>query len=149
MRILGKNWGLTNVIITQKTIINLLSTPNSVRFIVGTKDNSLEADAIKCYLFDNVENLCSSHFGKVKNMKKDFRLLFKILIGCLIPRERSTNQISWDHKHFIVSLNNEDKINLLAYIFNHLCEAIKDNAKLRKKNVPYARLLLNCFIRFV
>lgn len=70
-----------NVIITRKTIAKLLISPNSGRFIMGTKDNSPKADA-KWYLFDSVENLCSSNFGKVKNMKKDFRLLFKILIGC-------------------------------------------------------------------
>lgn len=63
-------------------------------------------------------------------MKDEFKLLFKILINCLIPREGSTYQISWDHKHFIFYLKNEDKINLSAYIFNHLCEAIKYGTKL-------------------
>lgn len=56
-------------------------------------------------------------------------------------REGSTYHISWDHKHFIFYLNNEDNINLSAYISNRLCEAIKDNTKLQNKNVPYARLL--------
>lgn len=129
------------MIITQKTIAKLLSTPNSGRFVVGTKDNSLEEDAIEWYLFDNAENLCSFDFGKVKNMKKKL----KILISCLIPREGSTYHISWDHKHFIFYLKNEDKINLSTYIFNHLCEAIKDSRKLRKKNVPYARFLSELF----
>lgn len=108
--------------------------------LYGTKDNNTEADVINWCLFDNTENLCSSEFGKVKNMKKVCRLLFKILIGCLIPKEGSTYHISWDHKHFIFYLKNKDKINLSAYIFNHLCEAFKDSTKLRKKNVPYARL---------
>lgn len=74
-------------------------------------------------------------------MKKVFKLLFKILIGCLILREGSTGHISRDHKHLIFYLKIEDKINLSAYIFNHMCEAIKDSTKLRKNNVPYARLL--------
>lgn len=43
-------------------------------------------------------------------------------------------------KHFIFYLKHKYKINLSAYIFNHLCEAIKDNIKLPKKNVSYARL---------
>lgn len=80
-----------DVIITQKMIAKLLRVPNSNRFIMGTKDNSPEANAIKRYLFDNSENMCSSNFGKVKNMKKDHSLMFKILIGCLIPKEGSTN----------------------------------------------------------
>lgn len=40
-----------DLVITQKTISKLLSTPNSGRFVVGTKDNSLEADAIEWCLF--------------------------------------------------------------------------------------------------
>lgn len=129
------------VVITHKIIFRLLCTPNSGRFVVGTKDNSPEANAIKwCLcLFNNDDNLGSS--DKVKNMKREFRLLFKILIGCVIPREGSTGQISWDHKHFIFYLKSEDGINLSSYIFNHLCEAIKDNTNLLKMNVPYARLL--------
>lgn len=79
--------------------------------------------------------------------KKEFSLLFKISIGNLIPKEESTDHISWDHKQFIFHLKNEDKINLSAYIFNYLCEEIKDNTKLRKNNVPYARLLSELFYR--
>lgn len=78
-------------------------------------------------------------------MKTNFKLLFKILIGCLIPREGSIDQISWDHKHFIFLLVNEDKINLPTYILNHLCEAIKESKKRNKKNVLYARLLSELF----
>lgn len=80
-------------------------------------------------------------------MKKVFRILFKISISYLIPSERSINQISWDHKHFIFNLKNEDKINLSTYIFNHLCEAIKDGTKLHKRNVSYARLLSEFFFQ--
>lgn len=36
-------------------------------------------------------------------------------------------------------------INLPAYIFPHMCEAIKDNNKHSKKNVPYIRLLYELF----
>ncbi|XP_050902864.1 uncharacterized protein LOC127115328 [Lathyrus oleraceus] len=113
-----------DVIITQKTIAKILRAPNSGRFIVGIKDNNPEAGAIKSYLFDNADNLCSYDFRKVKNMKRESKLVFKILVGCLIPREGSTDQISWDHKYFLFYLKNEDKINLFTYIFNHLCEAI-------------------------
>lgn len=39
------------------------------------------------------------------------------------------------------------KISLSSYIFNHLYEAIKDSINLRKKNVPYARLLSELFFQ--
>ncbi|XP_050896277.1 uncharacterized protein LOC127103022 [Lathyrus oleraceus] len=134
-----------DVIITQKTIVKLLKAPNSGKFVVNTKDNSPEEDAIKRSMFDNADNLCSFEFRKVKNMHKYLKLLLKILIVCLIHREGSTDQISWDYKNFIFYLKNEDKINLFAYIFNHICEYIKDTTKLHKKNVPYPRLLYELF----
>lgn len=71
--------------------------------------------------------------------------MFKILISCLIPKEGSTGHISWDHKHFIFYLKNLDNINLSAYIFNHLCEAIRESIKHHKRNMPYARLLYELF----
>lgn len=74
-----------DVVITQKAIAKILSTRNSGRFVVGTKDNRPKDDATKWCLFEDCDNLCSSDFGKVKNMKDDFRLLFKILINFLIP----------------------------------------------------------------
>ncbi|XP_050897528.1 uncharacterized protein LOC127104386 [Lathyrus oleraceus] len=136
-----------DMVITQNKIAKLLRAPNSSKYVVGTKYHSPEADAIKQYLFEEYGNFYSSDFGKVGNMKDNFRLLFKILINCIIPREGSTNQIFWDHKHFIFYLKNEDKINMSSYIFNHICEAIKDSTKLQKKNVLYARLLPELFFQ--
>lgn len=57
-------------------------------FILNTKESSPEIDAIEISLFELSEESCSfSNFGKVKSMKNNFKLLFKILIGSLIPRE--------------------------------------------------------------
>lgn len=123
-----------DVTITQMTIAKLSRVKKIGRFILNTKESSLKADAIKTSLFELSEDACSSsNFGKVKNMKIGFKLLFKILIGCLIPREGNTGQISWDHKHFIFYLVNEDKINLPTYIFHHLCETIKEINKHNKR----------------
>lgn len=138
-----------DVIITQKTIAKLLKALNSSRFVVNTKENNSEADAIKRCLFDNAGNLCSSDFGKVKNMHNNFKLLFKILIGCMIPREGSTDQILLDHKHFIFYLKNEDKINLSAYIFNHLREDIKEAQSFTRRMCHIVNCCLNYFIRVV
>lgn len=62
-------------------------------------------------------------------MKTPFKLLFKILIGCLIPRKGNIDQIYWDHRHFIWYLVNEEKISILGYNFHHLCEAIKESKR--------------------
>lgn len=63
----------------------------------------------------------------------------------MIPREGSFDHISWDHIHFIWYLVNGEKINLSAYIFNHICEDILKSYKHENKNVPYARLLSDLF----
>lgn len=76
------------VIINQKT---LLKVPNSGRFILNTKERSVEVEAIKKCLFENSGNFCSYDFGKVKNMKKDFKLMFKVLIDYRIPKEDNTD----------------------------------------------------------
>lgn len=110
------------------------------RCTLNTKESSPEAEVIKTRLFVN-----SDDFRKVKIMKTPYTLQFKILIGCLIPIEGSTNQISLDHSHFIWYLVKKAKINLPGYIFHHMCEAIKDSKKHTNKNVPYVRLLSELF----
>lgn len=78
-------------------------------------------------------------------MKTPYKLLFNILIGCMIPIYGSTDQISQDHRHFIWYLVNDEKINLPVYIFHHLFEAINESMKHKKRNIPYARLLSELF----
>lgn len=92
---------------SQNHIAKLMGIDNKGRCPLNTKDDGPESSVIKQLIF-----LKSDDFGKVKNMKIENRLLFRILIGCLIPREWSAYQISWDHKHFIWFLINMEKINL-------------------------------------
>lgn len=119
---------------------------NIWRFIINTKESSHEADVIKTRLFELSKDTWSfSDFVKVKNMKTTYKFMFKILIACLIPIEGSTDQFFRDHRHFIWYLVNEENINLPGYIFNHLCEYIKDINKLKKNNVHYVRILYELF----
>jgi len=78
-------------------------------------------------------------------MNQDSRIFFRIIVGYLIPREGSTDQVSWDHKQIILFLTKSEKVNLIAYIFHHLCEAIKNTVNKQSKNVPYVRMLLELF----
>lgn len=120
-----------NVTITQSHIAKIMNMCNIGRYVLNTKDTSPESGVIKQWLFIKYED-----FGKVKNMDIEFRVPFRILIGCLIPREGNTYQISWDHKHFIWFLVNQKIINLPAYIFHHMCESIKESTQHNKNNVP-------------
>ncbi|CAL5188753.1 unnamed protein product [Lathyrus oleraceus] len=69
-----------DVTIIQNTIVKLLSVSTVGKCTLNTKENSPKAEIIKIRLFEN-----SNDFGKVKNMKTPYKLLFKILIGCMIP----------------------------------------------------------------
>lgn len=75
-----------DVIITQKTIAKLFKVTNTGRFILNTKEKNPELESIKRCLFKSYGDMCSSYFGKVKNMKINLKIMFKILIGCLSPR---------------------------------------------------------------
>lgn len=84
-----------NVAITQSHIAKLMKMENIGRYALNIKDNSPESGMIKQQLFPKSED-----YGKVKNMNVECVFLFRILIGCFILREGSTNHISWDHKPY-------------------------------------------------
>lgn len=97
-----------DVIVTRKAIAKLLRFPNSGILLWALKTTVLKQMLSRGICLIMLEISVLSDIGKVKNMKKEFRLLFKILIGCLIPRKGNTDKTSWDHKHFILYLKNED-----------------------------------------
>lgn len=78
-----------NVSITQSHIAKLMNMDNIGRCVLNTKDSSVESGVIKKCLFIKYED-----YGKVKSMEIDYKLLFRILLDCLIPREGSTDKIS-------------------------------------------------------
>lgn len=81
-----------DVTVTQKIIAKFLGVSPMRRCTLNTKESNPEAGVIKTRLFELSENTSTSlDFGKVKNMKTPYKLLFKILIGCMIPREGSTD----------------------------------------------------------
>lgn len=129
-----------DVTITQRDIAKLICVSSEGRCFLNTKDGSKYFTMMKSNLFDK-----SNDFRKVKNMKTPYKLLFKILIGCMVLREGSSDKISQDHKYFTQFLVIHERLNLIAYTFNHLYDAIKESQKNNKKSVPYARLLYELF----
>jgi hypothetical protein len=73
------------------------------------------------------------------------RIIFKVLIKSIIPREGSETKMSWVHKYLIKLLNQETPINLSlyqpAYIFHHLCSSVRKFQKSPEGIIHYARLL--------
>jgi hypothetical protein len=107
------------VIITQEHIAKLLGLDNEGELINQCKANSKHAESIKEDLFP--PNTSLEGFGKAKFLKKEFVVVFRILIASIITRDVGTDTISWPHKHFIWFMLQRVKINLADMLFEHLC----------------------------
>src|SRR4030066_399812 len=123
------------MVITESLIRSLLQVPSGGLFVTGQKGDSEFADKIEATLHEGRPS------KKVIDMATEHRIIYKIVLGCLLPRESSADQMSWDHKHFMTFLLSKYPIDLPAYIFQHLCYSINETKKHQKMNVPYARLI--------
>ncbi|MCI27060.1 hypothetical protein A2U01_0048258, partial [Trifolium medium] len=108
----------------------------------GKKSSYVQRISQECYIDED-----SVPSNKVRDMKETQRLLARIMFGSFFPREGRTDQLSWDHRHFIYFLTVGRKTNLGAYIFNHLCKSIRSAQNPLKKTpqIAYPRLLSGIF----
>jgi hypothetical protein len=81
--------------------------------------------------------------NRVNQMNVQERVLVKIFFALLLPRETGTDQLSWDHRHFIYFLSTRKPLNLSTYIFHHLCESINETKKFKNPSnkISHPRLL--------
>jgi len=74
-------------------------------------------------------------------------MLLKFMTECFFQKGGGFDQPSVDHKlvfYFLASLN---KINLPKYIMHHLCWAINEGIRGKRKQIPCGRLLSEIFIQ--
>ena len=82
---------------------------------------------------------------KLVDIDGNHRMLLKFLTECFLQKGGGSDQPSADHKlvlYFLASLN---KINLPRYIMHHLCWAIKEGIRSKRKQIPCGRLLSEIF----
>ncbi|MCH80268.1 hypothetical protein A2U01_0001034 [Trifolium medium] len=137
----------SEIILTQSNIAQMLKLPNTGTFksftpATGKKSAYVERIAQECYIEED-----ATPTNKVRDMKETQRLLARIMFGSFFPREGGTDQLSWDHRHFIYFLTVGRKMNLAAYIFNHMCKCIRSAQNPLKKTpqIAYPRLLSEIF----
>ncbi|MCH85836.1 hypothetical protein A2U01_0006688, partial [Trifolium medium] len=137
----------SKIILTQSNIAQVLKLPNKSVFKTftpasGKKPPYVKRIAQECYIDED-----SVPSNKVRDMKESQRLLARIMFGSFFPREGGTDQLSWDHRHFIYFLTVGRKMNLASYIFNHLCKSIRSAQNPLKKTpqISYPRLLSEIF----
>jgi len=72
-------------------------------------------------------------------------MLLKFLTECFLQKGEGSDQPSADHKRVLCFLASFNKINLPRYIMHHLCWAIKEGIRSKRKQIPCGRLLSEIF----
>src|SRR6266487_2288593 len=86
-------------------------------------------------------------FNKVSHLNDREKVLAKIVFSSFFPRDTGSDSLNWDQRHFIYFLSTKRKMNLPAYIFQHLCETICEAQKFDNpsKLISHPRLLSSIF----
>jgi len=72
-------------------------------------------------------------------------MLLKFMTECFFQKGGGSDQPSNDHKLVLYFLASFNKINLPRYIMHHLCWAIKEGIRSKRKQIPCGRLLSEIF----
>jgi len=82
---------------------------------------------------------------KLVDMNGKDRMLLKFVTDCFFQEGGGSDQPSLDHKMVLYLLAAYQEINLPRYLMHHLCWAIKEGIKGKRKQVPCGRLLSEIF----
>jgi len=82
---------------------------------------------------------------KLVDIEGHHRMLLKFMTDCFFQKGGGSDQPSVDHKLFLYFLAAYEKINLPRYLVHHLCWAIKEGIRGKRKQIPYGRLLSEIF----
>jgi len=84
---------------------------------------------------------------KLVDIEGQHRMLLKFMTECFFQMGGGSDQPSNDHKLVLYFLASFNKINLPRYIMHHLCWAIKEGIRSKRKQIPCGRLLSETFIQ--
>jgi len=84
---------------------------------------------------------------KLVDIDGQHRMLLKFMTECFFQKGGGSDQPSVDHKLVLYFLASFNKINLPKYIMHHLCWAIKEGIRGKRKQIPCGRLLSEIFIQ--
>jgi len=82
---------------------------------------------------------------KLVDIDGHHRMLLKFMTDCFFQKGGGSDQPSVDHKLVLYFLSAFDKINLPKYLMHHLCWAIKEGIREKRKQIPCGRLLSEIF----
>jgi len=82
---------------------------------------------------------------KLVEIEGHHRMLLKFITDCFFQKGGGSDQPSVDHKLVLYFLAAYEKINLPRYLMHHLCWAIKEGIRGKRKQIPCGRLLFEIF----
>jgi len=98
-------------------------------------------------LMDSYTNLLlkGNPTTKLVDMNDKDRMLLKFVTECFFQKGGGSDQPSLDHKMVLYFFAAYQAINLPRYLMHHLCWAIKEGIKWKRRQVPCGRLLSEIF----
>src|SRR6266487_2452201 len=133
------------VILTRSNLAKMMNLPNTgmIRLYTaasGRKSVYLNDMARLCFKDQKLSN-------KVSHLNDREKVLAEIVFSSFLPRDTGSDSLNWDQRHFIYFLSTKRKMNLSAYIFQHLCETICEAQRYSNpsKLISHPRLLSYIF----
>jgi len=127
------------ITVTEEVIAKACRVPATDKFIWNAKKNHPLLDSYKGVI------LKGNSSTKLVDIDDQHRMLLKFMTECFFQKGGGSDQPSVDHKLVLYFLTAFDKINLPKYIMHHLCWAVKEGIRGKRKQIPCGRLLSEIF----
>jgi len=129
------------ITITEEVIAKACRVAANGRFIWNANRNHPFLESYKGVV------LKGNSSTKLVDIAGQHRMLLKFMTECFFQKGGGSNQPSVDHKLVLYFLASFNKINLPKYIMHHLCWAINEGIRGKRKQIPCGRLLSEIFIQ--
>jgi len=127
------------ITITEEVIAKACRVASNGRFLWNVSRNHPLLDSFKGVV------LKGNSSTKLVDIDGHHRMLLKFMTECFFQKGGGSDQPSVDQKLVLYFLAAFDKINLPKYLMHHLCWAVKEGIRGKRKQIPYGRLLSEIF----
>jgi len=127
------------ITITKEVIAKACRVATNGRFIWNANRNHPFLESYKGVV------LKGNSSTKLGDIDGQHRMLLKFMTECFFQKGGGSDQPSIDHKLVLYFLASFNKINLPRYIMHHLCWAINEGIRSKRKQIPCGRLLSEIF----
>jgi len=127
------------ITITEEVIAKACRVTSTGRFLWNVSRNHPLLDSFKGVV------LKGNSSTKLVDIDGQQRMLLKFMTECFFQKGGGSDQPSVDHKLVLYFFAAFDKINLPKYLMHHLCWAVKEGIRGKRKQIPCGRLLSEIF----